>query len=132
MKSSKNNSLHSGKKAISLFHQAIVLDPDYADALGWLGAVYLLDYQNGWSAAPSESLRKADYFAVQALTKDDSDPGLHSINAAVATPNSHHNGFFWRERISLSDGFSPFPTMIGGSLISRTFQWIARERWIGC
>jgi TolB-like protein/DNA-binding winged helix-turn-helix (wHTH) protein len=65
-------------QARPLFEQAIVLDPQYAEAYAYLGWTYQAAWIMGWSTDP-QNLKRTFELEQQALSLDASLPWVHSI-----------------------------------------------------
>src|SRR5262249_48183246 len=63
--------------ARELFERAVQLDPNFAPAHMYLGAAHTIDYVNGWSISPEQSLRVARECVLRAVALDDSYPYAH-------------------------------------------------------
>src|SRR4029453_18469155 len=77
-------------QARQLFEKAIALDPQYAEAYGWLGLTYWAEWGFRWSADP-ETLKRALALAQQAAALDDSLPVAHSVLSNVYTSEQQHD-----------------------------------------
>jgi adenylate cyclase len=77
-------------QARQLFEKAVALDPQYAEAYGWLGLTYWAEWGFRWSAAP-ETLKRALALAQQAAALDDSLPGAHSLLSNVYTSEQQYD-----------------------------------------
>jgi adenylate cyclase len=64
-------------QARELWQRAIELDPGFVPAVFFLSATHILDYINGWSDSPSQSLEEARVAARLALALDDRYPPAH-------------------------------------------------------
>jgi adenylate cyclase len=69
-------------QARQMFEKALALDPQYAEAYGWLGGTYFLEWFQQWSQDP-QTLERALVLAQKALTLDDSLPRAHSLLGLV-------------------------------------------------
>jgi TolB-like protein/class 3 adenylate cyclase/tetratricopeptide (TPR) repeat protein len=70
-------SKESNSQARELFQRAAELDPRFVPAVFFVSATHILDYMNGWSASPSQSLEEARRTARLALALDDRYPPAH-------------------------------------------------------
>ena len=69
--------------ARGLLERAIAIDPDYAAAHAVVAMTHVLDYANGFSSDPEQSLRIGLELAEQAVRMDDADPvGHFALGAA--------------------------------------------------
>jgi adenylate cyclase len=75
-------SKESVSKALSLFEQAIAIDPRYGRALSWAAVCLRTLAINRWTEEPDAIRRKAIDFARRALQVTDNDPGILG-NAAI-------------------------------------------------
>jgi adenylate cyclase len=64
-------SKESNSKARELSRRATELDPRFVPVVAFLSATHILDYMNGWSDSPSQSLEEARGAARLALALDD-------------------------------------------------------------
>jgi adenylate cyclase len=69
-------------EARRLFARAIELDPDYAEAIAYLGTTYTFEYAMGWNRDP-ELITRAHALAERALTLDPRVPVAHALEANV-------------------------------------------------
>ena len=60
-----------------LLERAVAIDPDYAAAYAVIAMTHMLDYANGFSADPEESLRIGRQFAEKAVAMDEDEPAAH-------------------------------------------------------
>ena len=67
----------SNSQARELFQRAAELDPRFVPAVFFVSTTHILDYINGWSASPSQSLEEARRAARLALALDDRYPPAH-------------------------------------------------------
>jgi adenylate cyclase len=77
-------------QSVAYFRRAIELDPNYAAPYAGLGMVYILDYQNHWSATPEASSELAERMVNESIAKDDNDPFSHFVAATVALWKKDH------------------------------------------
>ncbi len=63
--------------AHELFDRAVELDPKYVPPHTLLACVHAINYSNGWSASPEQSLANAEEAANRALDLDDQYPYAH-------------------------------------------------------
>ena len=70
-------SKESNRQARELSQRAIELDPRFVPAVSFLSATHILDYMNGWTDSPSQSLEEARGAARLALALDDRYPPAH-------------------------------------------------------
>jgi adenylate cyclase len=63
--------------ARNLLERAIAIDPDYAPAHAVIAMTHVLDYANGFSNNPEQSLKMALEVAQRAAAMDESDPAGH-------------------------------------------------------
>jgi adenylate cyclase len=64
-------------QALELLRRASQLDPNFAPAHLYLGAAHTMDYVNGWSKSPGQSLQLAHDSVLRALKLDDAYPYAH-------------------------------------------------------
>jgi adenylate cyclase len=69
-------------QARQLFEQAIALDPQYAEAHGFLGGTYWMEWVNRWSVDP-QTLERALELVQKAIALDDSLPAAHALLGLV-------------------------------------------------
>jgi adenylate cyclase len=69
--------------ARALLQRAIALDPDYAAAHAVLALSHVIDYANGFSDDPEQSLRLGLQTAQRAVEIDDADPLAHFARCAA-------------------------------------------------
>jgi TolB-like protein/DNA-binding winged helix-turn-helix (wHTH) protein len=62
-----------------MFHRAIAVDPDYAQAYAALALTYLDDSRRHWGASPDESIENALKLAKKAIAVDESIPQAHFV-----------------------------------------------------
>lgn len=72
------------EQSIACFRRAIEIDPNYAGAYAGMAMGYVLDHHNHWSDAPETSLDRAQRLVDEAIARDDKDPFVHYVAAAVA------------------------------------------------
>jgi len=60
-----------------LLERAIAIDPDYAPAHAVIAISHVIDYANGFSSDPEQSLRLAREIAERAIAMDDGEPAAH-------------------------------------------------------
>jgi adenylate cyclase len=65
--------------ARGLLERAIAIDPDYAAAHAVVAMTHMLDYANGFSSDPEQSLRIALELAQRAVQMDEADPVGHLV-----------------------------------------------------
>ncbi len=70
-------SKESNSQARELSQRAIELDPGFVRAVSFVSATHILDYMNGWTDSPSQSLEEARRAARLALALDDRYPPAH-------------------------------------------------------
>jgi len=73
------------ERACSFLLKAIALDGNYAQAYCVLARAYVLDYQNGWTAASNTALLEAKQAVAQAIEKDPQEATARAAAALVAT-----------------------------------------------
>jgi adenylate cyclase len=71
------------REARELFQQAVVLDPDYADAYAWLGRAYYQMVANGWTEFPVDTLERVEELAQKALAIDQDTIEAHRVLSRV-------------------------------------------------
>ena len=81
----------NNREARELLQRAIRLDPSFAPAYAVLGAAHVMDYVNGWSASPSQSLEDGREAAKQAVALDDQYPRAHWTLAGVNLWSRQHD-----------------------------------------
>ena len=64
----------TNREAGNLLRRAIELDPRYAPAHALLGATHVIDYANGWTTSPTQTLEEAEKAARQAVQVDERHP----------------------------------------------------------
>jgi adenylate cyclase len=69
--------------AKKLYNEAIVLDPDYAEAYRLLGWVYAQDVMFGFSTDPELSIKRAEESALKAVELNDSMGSPHALLAFI-------------------------------------------------
>ena len=84
-------SKESNSQARELLQRAIELDPGFVPAVSFLSATHILDYMNGWSASPSQSLEEARGAARLALALDDRYPPAHLALGAFNLMSRQHD-----------------------------------------
>ena len=72
------------------YEQAVVLDPQYADAYAALAWTYYIEWASLWTQDP-QSLRRAGELAQQALALDDSEPFSHMVLGHVALSHKQYD-----------------------------------------
>jgi adenylate cyclase len=68
----------NNQKALELFNQAILIDPEYAGAYAWLAQAHFRDGLNMWSPSYEHSFSLLYDYAVKAATLDDNDSLTHT------------------------------------------------------
>jgi adenylate cyclase len=81
----------NNREARELLQRATQLDPSFAPAYAVLGAAHVMDYVNGWSASPSQSLEDGREAAKQAVALDDQYPRAHWTLAGVNLWSRQHD-----------------------------------------
>jgi adenylate cyclase len=69
--------------ARELLERAIAIDPDYAAPRAAVAMTHVLDYANGFSSDPEQSLKKGLELAQKAIDMDDEEPTGHYALGAV-------------------------------------------------
>jgi len=77
--------------ARELTEEALLLDPNYADAVGKLGWVYLTDVWIGLSKSPKESLSKALQLAEKAIAIKGDNASSHGLLSHIYTYQGQHD-----------------------------------------
>jgi adenylate cyclase len=90
MEYQRRTTREANAEARRLFAKAVELDPEYADAYEALGWSYLQAWQLQWSRDP-ETLRRAFELAEQAIARDDSRAGCHTLLAQVLLWKKEHD-----------------------------------------
>ena len=112
-------------KALTYYEQALVLEPDYAEAVAGTALAYALRSDLGWGDSPKELMPQAKRLALKAVVIDERVAEAHLAVAAVL----HHYDWDWsgaereyRRAIELSPGlveahqeFSQFLVQMGRS-----------------
>ncbi|MFN4158706.1 MAG: adenylate/guanylate cyclase domain-containing protein [Gemmobacter sp.] len=70
-------------RAMATLERVIALDPDYAQAYGFISILHTVDMTNRLTGAP-DALQKAEHFARLALEKNPREPLAHNAMAIVA------------------------------------------------
>ena len=70
-------------QARELLQRAIELDPTFAPAYAMLAVANILDYMNGWSTSPPQSLEQASEAASRAVALDERDASAHWALAII-------------------------------------------------
>jgi adenylate cyclase len=78
-------------KARELLQRASKSDPSFAPAFAFLGAAHVIDYINGWSALPLQSLEHAREAASRTVALDGRYPTAHWAMAAVKLWSRQHD-----------------------------------------
>jgi adenylate cyclase len=116
--------------AIELLQRAAELAPNFAPAYAFLGAAYVVDYVNGWSATPTLSLDRAHALATRALALDDQYPYTHWALAGVSLWSRRHDEAISaaEKSISLNPNFAE-----GYAFLGLILHYAGRsEEAIGC
>ena len=66
-------------KSRELFEKAIKIDPQYANAILWLGWTHKIDAHLGYTDSKEKSLKLSFDLAEKAVAIDDKDPNVHSL-----------------------------------------------------
>jgi TolB-like protein/Tfp pilus assembly protein PilF len=67
----------SGIAARALLERAVAIEPNYAAAHAVIAATHLIDYANGFSSDPEQSLRTGFELAQRVVQMDETDPAGH-------------------------------------------------------
>jgi adenylate cyclase len=105
-------------KARKLAEEAIVLDPEYADAYCLVGQTHYIDPILGLSKSPQKSLEEATKLLQKAVAIDESHPVASSVLAYVySRQGQHEKSLAQAERaVALNPGMAPPNTNLCGAL----------------
>ena len=108
----------TNSQARDLLRRATELDPGFAPAFAFLGATHVVDFINGWSASPSQSLEEAREAARRTVALDDQYPFAHFTLGAVSLWSRQHD-LAIREletALSLNPNYSDAHNLLGLTL----------------
>jgi adenylate cyclase len=77
-------------RARELLDQALLLDPNYANALALQAVTHFQDARLGYSESPAESFMRAVELCQEALARDDSDPDSLALWGIIQNAQSEH------------------------------------------
>jgi adenylate cyclase len=102
-------------EAGNLLRRAIELDPRFAPAYAFLGASHVIDYANGWSAAPAQALEEAEKAARLAVRLDERQPyALWALSMACLWVRRYEEAIRTAEKvIAFNPNFSEGHTALG-------------------
>src|SRR5687768_4339438 len=82
-----------------MFEKAIELDPQYAEAYGWLGGTYFIEWFYRWSPDPVQPLERAFELSQRAVALDDSLAGPHrTLSVAYVRKKQHEQAIAEAQR----------------------------------
>jgi adenylate cyclase len=85
-----HRSKEANLEARNYFEQAIEIDPEFARAYSTLANTYRIEYRNGWSTDPAQSLATAYDLAKKAIDLGGSLPQVHFVMALVYRESKDH------------------------------------------
>jgi TolB-like protein/class 3 adenylate cyclase/cytochrome c-type biogenesis protein CcmH/NrfG len=102
-------------EAQNLLRRAIELDPNFAPAYAFLGATHVIDYANGWSALPAQSLEEAEKAARHAVHLDEHQPyALWALGMASLWARRYEEAIRAAERlVAFNPNFAEGHTALG-------------------